>query len=103
MLRDKIREDVQDLARFAEFMDICLDRKIAALTCIEAVRMQAAARDGKWPMSLDAVDIVPAPTNPVTGKPFGFRVKGVNAILNADAMEGMQPSDSTRYEIILAD
>lgn len=86
----------------AYFMSVRLDREIAALGCIEAIRMQAAAQDGQWPTSLDAT-AVPAPANPVTGEPFGFRVDGANAVLSADAIEGMRPKDHTRYEIILAD
>jgi len=86
----------------AYFIAVRLDRKVAALRCIEAVRMHAATANGQWPAALEGLP-APAPINPVTGLPFGFDVDGNRAVLTSDAMEGMRPSNSTRYEIILAD
>ena len=47
---------------------------IAALSTVEAIRMQAAANRGKLPGSLDEITIVPVPPNPATGKPPLYRV-----------------------------
>ena len=49
-----------------------LERRLAALRIIEALRAHAAAT-GDWPTSLDAVTIVPIPIDPVSGEPFRYR------------------------------
>ncbi len=60
-----------------------LDRRVAALRVVEAIRMHAAANGGKLPATLADVAIVPVPIDPVTGKPFEYRVEGDTAILTA--------------------
>src|SRR5665213_249037 len=56
------------------------DRRFAALECVEALRMYAA-QNGKWPAALaDAAD-VPVPMDPMTGKPFEYRVEENKAVL----------------------
>ena len=54
-----------------------MDRRVAALRCVEAVRLYAAAHDGKLPPSLDEIKDVPVPRDPVDDKPFGYRLVGV--------------------------
>jgi hypothetical protein len=56
-----------------------LDRRVAALRVVEAVRLYAAAHDGKLPESLDRITEVPVPLDPVTGKSFGYRLEGSHA------------------------
>jgi hypothetical protein len=56
-----------------------LDRKIAALRVIEALRLYAAANNGKLPTRLDQITEVPAPDDPGTGKPFEYTSDGVTA------------------------
>lgn len=58
-----------------------LERKLAALRAIEALRMHAAAHGGKLPDKLDEVTIVPVPLDPGTGKPFEYQRDGQTAIL----------------------
>ena len=53
-----------------------LDRKFAALRCVEAVRLYAAAHGGKLPPALGDVKEVPVPNDPMTGKPFEYKVTG---------------------------
>ena len=53
-----------------------LDRHIAALRCIEAIRLHAAANGGKLPAKLSDIKAVPVPTDPATGRPFVYRVQG---------------------------
>lgn len=48
-----------------------LDRHVALLRCVEAIRLYAAHHDGRLPASLDALD-APAPIDPMTGKPFDY-------------------------------
>ncbi len=67
------------------------DRRIAALRCIEAIRLYAAAHDGKLPTALDAITEVPIPLDPMTGKAFTYRVSGERAMLIAPPPSGEQP------------
>jgi hypothetical protein len=55
-----------------------LEQRIALLRQVEALRLYAAGREGKLPASLDPVG-VPLPTDPFTGKPFGYVVEGDTA------------------------
>jgi hypothetical protein len=79
-----------------------LDRKIAALRCVEAVRLYAASHGGKLPGSLADVKDVPVPIDPVTGQPFGYHLAGEQATLTAPPPTGEQPSmsNSLKYEIV---
>ncbi len=64
---------------------------------IEALRMHAAAT-GSLPNSLDEIKSVPVPNNPVTGKPYVYRMEGETAVLDmpfSDGMTGM----AQRFEI----
>ncbi len=74
-------------------------RRMAALRIVESIRMYAASHDGKLPARLDALTDAPAPIDPVTGKPFVYKVTDGKAIL-----EGLPPvrDDSLRYEITIA-
>ncbi len=81
--------------------DFRLRRHIAALQCIEAIRMYAAAHEGRLPAKLSDIRAVPLPLNPVTGEPFGYRVDGDKASLDAPAPAGYQLRDSRLYEITL--
>jgi hypothetical protein len=58
-----------------------VDRRIATLRCLEAIRLYAAAHGGKLPPTLDDIKEVPIPLDPVTGKPFRCRVTGARATL----------------------
>ncbi len=58
-----------------------LERKIAALRVIEALRLYAAAHDGQLPEKLSQVTTVPVPNDPGTGKPFEYRREGPGAVL----------------------
>lgn len=58
-----------------------LDRRVAALRVVEAIRMHAAANGGKLPATLADVTAVPIPLDPFTGKPFEYRLEGDTAVL----------------------
>jgi hypothetical protein len=85
----------------ARAAQVRLDREIAALTVIEALRMYAAEHDGNLPMSLDKVTRVPLPLNPATGKPFAYHVEGATAVLELPPSDGI-PGINRRYEITMA-
>ena len=78
-----------------------LERDVAALRVIEALRMYAAAHNGRLPVSLDEIDQVPVPMNPATGKPFEYRVDGTTAILELPASDGIR-GYGRRFEIQIA-
>jgi hypothetical protein len=80
------------------------DRRIAALRCVEAIRLYAAAHQGKLPESLSDIKDVPIPIDPVTGKSFEYRVEKGKAILIGRWPQGQPATDlnTLRYELTLA-
>ena len=81
-----------------------MERRIAALRIIEAIRMQAAF-DKAWPDSLEKVTIVPVPSDPFTGGAFAFKKEGRKITITAVAPEGEKPSANNNftYELELED
>ncbi|HTU17717.1 MAG TPA: hypothetical protein VMG10_06600 [Gemmataceae bacterium] len=101
------------------------DRRIAALRCIEAARLYAAAHDGKLPAAMlhrytqeyeyaaapevkrpatrDAISKVPLPIDPMTGKAFIYRVTGESAMLIAPPppREMAHAGNSLYYELTI--
>jgi hypothetical protein len=75
------------------------ERRMAALRIVESIRMYAASHDGKLPARLDDLTEAPAPLDPVSGKPFAYKVTDGKALL-----EGLPPvnEDSLHYEITIA-
>jgi hypothetical protein len=63
--------------------DARLDRKVAMLRVVEALRLHAGAT-GRLPDSLDQVKVVPIPTDPYTGKPFRYEATGESAELASE-------------------
>jgi hypothetical protein len=86
----------------ARTAEVRLERDLAALRVIEALRLHAAAHDGKLPGDLNDVTEVPVPLNPVTGKPFVYRLDGTTAILELPKSDGIY-GYNRRYEIQIAD
>jgi len=86
----------------ARFITARLNRHIAALQCIEAVRMYAADHDGEPPAALSDVRDAPCPIDPVTGRPFVYQAAGRTITLDAPAPRGLAPTDGTRYRVTLA-
>jgi hypothetical protein len=72
-----------------------LDRELAALTTVEALRSYAAAHDGKLPAHLEDITDTPAPINPRSGTPFGYTLNGDTANLS----DPQPTSDSLNYTI----
>jgi hypothetical protein len=60
------------------------ERDFDSLRMIEAIRLYAYSHEGKLPGSLDDIKDVPIPANPMTGKPFTYRLDGDTAVLLAD-------------------
>jgi len=78
-----------------------LDREVASLRVIEALRMYAADHDGRLPARLEDIDQVPVPNNPATEKPFVYRLDGATAVLELPPADGLA-SGNYRYEIQIA-
>ncbi len=77
------------------------NRRVVALQCIEAIRLYAAAHNGKFPNELSDITQVPVPNDPVRQKPFVYRCTGYNAVLEAPAPKGATAKDAMRYELTL--
>ena len=77
-----------------------LDWQLNAIQAVEAIRMDAAEH-GKLPATLEEITIVPVPLNPVTEKPYQYRLEGETAILELPFSDGM-PGVAWRFEITLA-
>ncbi len=52
-----------------------LDRQMAGLTAVEAVRLHAAAAKGTPPAALADITAVPVPPDPYTGRPFEYAAR----------------------------
>lgn len=78
------------------------ERRVAALRCLEALRLHAAESDGKWPAALKEVIEVPVPPDPVTGKPFEYKVNGDRATLTTPRADGKTlPVQALAFEVTL--
>ncbi len=69
-----VRELLPGLKKFLLYQ-ARLDRKVAALRLVEAIRLHAAAT-GKLPDTLEEIRLVPVPLDPTTGKPFQYESNG---------------------------
>ena len=76
------------------------ERQLAAIRCIAALRIYAAAHDGELPATLDEIKEVPIPLNPVTGKAFRYHLEGKTAVLDADG--GLTSTPRPQYRIVVA-
>jgi hypothetical protein len=79
-----------------------LDRRLAALRCVEALRLFAATHDGALPNALAEITEVPVPHDPMTGEAFQYRVSGNKATLHGPVpASDPQPQNNLTYEITL--
>jgi hypothetical protein len=78
-----------------------IDRRIAALRCIEAIRIYAAAHDGKLPATLADIREVPVPSDPLTGKEFEYKRDGDKATLTGPAPGNQFPQPSNYFQYVL--
>ncbi len=77
-----------------------LERRVALLRHVEALRLYAAAHDGRVPDQLADVG-VPLPDDPFTGKPFAYSVEGQTARLGGGASRhgGGDSADNVTYAV----
>ena len=64
------------------------DREIAVLRTIEALRIYAAAHDGRLPEKLSDLT-VPVPVDPLTGKPFVYQLRDDAAVITGPPLPGI--------------
>ncbi len=101
MVRTIMKRQLKPAHERVRFMMNRLDRHVATLQCIEALRLYAAAHKGKFPNALTEITRIPIPDDPVTQKPFVYSRTGSKAVLEAPAPKGAKPKDAMRYQLTL--
>jgi len=74
----------------ASYAPVRLQRNLAALRTIEAIRMYATDKDGKLPQQLTDITQVPLPRDPLTGQLVSYRIDGDAGVLELSA-PGFRP------------
>jgi hypothetical protein len=78
-----------------------VDRRIAMLQTIEAIRAYAAGHDGNPPATLGDLTDLPAPLDPLTGRSFEYSASGRSFSLQSPP-DGSSARVGRRYDITLA-
>ncbi len=102
-LSDPLEIEDVDVGKRVRLLTNRLNRHIAALQCIEALRLYAGTHDGKFPEKLGDVTEHKIPEDPVTKKTFSYSRNGSEAVLELEETEGSEGRDAIRYELILKD
>ncbi len=84
-------------ARAARAAQVRQDRNIAALRCVEAIRLYAAMHDGNLPSVLSNIKEVQVPNNPQTGQPFSYKLESGHGTLESPAI-GNPPEATTALQ-----
>lgn len=74
------------------------DRMLATLRVLEALRIYAAAHEGRLPAKLSDVTEAPVPVDPVTMTPFGYSLKDGVARLQSPTVNGQAIDYEIRME-----
>jgi hypothetical protein len=78
-----------------------LEQRLALLRHAEALRMYAAENGGRLPAALEDVKF-PLPADPVTGKPFSYKLDGQTAVLRGAPPGGNKSTiPGYRYEVTI--
>jgi hypothetical protein len=78
-----------------------LDRHVAVLQCIEAIRLYAGSHDSMLPAKLLDVKDVDIPVDPVTAKPFSYSLSGSVAMLETPGAEDLEDKYTLQFELHL--
>jgi hypothetical protein len=87
--------------RKVQIAEVRMQRRLAILQAIEALRMHAAAHNGALPDKLDEVKVVPVPNDPGTGKPFEYQRDGKTATLISRTPGEPPAATAIRYRLTL--
>jgi tetratricopeptide (TPR) repeat protein len=101
LLRREIEEQLKPAHERVRLLMKRLDRDVAALQSVEAIRLYAGRHDGRLPNELADVTEVHIPDNPATQKPFVYRRTDAKATLEAPDAEGAAREKPLRYELKL--
>jgi hypothetical protein len=74
-------------------------RDVAALRCLEAMRLYAARHHDQLPQKLSDIKEVPVPNDPMTGQPFSYELNGDRALVTSPVPPGGVASQGLRWEI----
>jgi hypothetical protein len=87
----------------AKTAEVRIDREIALLRTLEALRLYGGANRGRLPSNLNDITQVPVPLDPVRGETFYYRRYGNTAFLEVvDSPGPMRHWEGVRYEIEFA-
>lgn len=101
-LTERSEFEDQDTREKMQLLMNRLDRNMAALQCVEAIRLYASSQDGKLPNELSDITQVPIPENPATQMPLIYKRTGSKAYLEAPTKKGQQEDRyMIRYELSL--
>ncbi len=76
-----------------------VDRHLASLQCLEALRRYAAGHNNTLPQALTQITDVALPADPLTGTAFLYRRDADKAFLAAPVPEGGDARDALQYEL----
>jgi len=81
------------------FAALTAERRLDALQCVEALRLHAAAHEGKLPLRLEDIKEAPAPLDPATGKLFYYDAATLSAPVPPGGFD--HPSNRILYTLKL--
>jgi len=76
-----------------------VDRHLASLQCLEALRLYAAKHNNTLPQALSQITDMTIPVDPLTGTPFVYRREADKAFLAAPVPAGGNARDALQYEL----
>ncbi len=85
----------------ARFNQMRLERRIAGLQAVEAIRLHAGATGAGLPERLGEIARAPVPPNPMRDEPFEYELRGGRAVLSAPLEPDDELENALRYEIEL--
>lgn len=98
---EKAVQSLPDIKEKVNLMMKRLDRHIAVLQCIEAIRDYAATHDGQLPRALSDINQMEIPNDVMSGKAFEYSCTATSATLKSVIPESGDKKDAVDYVITL--
>jgi hypothetical protein len=89
----------EDTRRHIRLLTGRVDRHLASLQCLEALRLYAAKHNNTFPQTLSQITDVTIPADPLMGAPFVYRRDADKAFLEAPVPTGGDARDALQYEL----